>query len=174
MMRDRWPRLGATVPARYEPYSTYRQEDPDDNGLDWHRREDDLRAVPVLDGIGQTPQLTAERVEVGQASYWPNKPPILPPIGYYWYNLGPVGRGMMLWKTYPEGARPSAEEQRVELDAHRRKFGFWGSTPEGLTEALADHGLKLDDSNVVRFTKLLVFWGTVWAGINWAWRKIRE
>jgi hypothetical protein len=167
----RTPHIDSTVPVRYEPYDLYAEDEPDKNGLDWNTRENHIRAVPVLGSFGQA-QLVADRVQVGQSSYWPNVPPVLPPFGYYWYNLGPIGRGMMLWKTYPEGYRPSPEEQKTELEAHRKKFGFFGGVPEGLPEALAEHGLSLDDSNLVRFTKLLVFWGTVWAGIRWGWKKL--
>lgn len=149
-MHVRWPRLNAAsiqVPRAHNPYDA--EEEP--SALAWNTHVQPqphpgewpgtISYVTLGDLVGLG--MVAEYAFPMQGSYWPNEPPVLPQDGYVWYDYGPIGRGMDLWKVVPANLRPSAEEQKAALELHRANFAG-GKLPEGLVEALAKHGLSVD------------------------------
>jgi len=103
-----------------------------------------------------------------QGSYWPNTPPVLAPHGFYWYDYGPVGRGMNFYRAIPIGKRPSPADQAVTLAKHRGIFAR--GTPKGLPEALAEHGLAIEPDPTHHFFKNVLMYSLVFAGLGVAWK----
>lgn len=136
-MHVRWPRVAEVTPVAAHNHDPYGDEDLEGCPLEWDSQNAYI-SQGDLAGLG----LITDAAQQNQGSYWPNEPPVLAPSGFYWYDYGPVGQGMHFWKTLPVGQRPSAEEQKAELEKHRQAFA-WGRIPEGLEEALAQHGLSL-------------------------------
>ena len=102
-----------------------------------------------------------------QGSYWPNVPPVLAPSGFYWYDYGPVGRGMNYYRAIPIGKRPSPEDQAATLVKHRAIFDR--GVPAGLEKALNEHGLLLPDSTAMTFVSKLVAYSAVTIVIGFIW-----
>jgi hypothetical protein len=132
-----WPRAGESVPVMTRAHNPYDDEELESSPLAWDTQKAFISQGDLV-GLG----LITDAAQPLQGSYWPNEPPVLPPSGHYWYNYGPLGRGMYFWKTLPIGQRPSPEEQAADLVKHRQEFA-WGKVPAGLEEALAQHGLSL-------------------------------
>jgi len=143
--------------------ATHNHDPYGDADLDWCPLEWDSQNAYISQGDLAGLGLITDAAQPHQGSYWPNEPPVLAPSGFYWYGYGPVGQGMHFWKTLPIGQRPSAEEQKAELEKHRQAFA-WGRIPEGLEEALAQHGLSLGPerpSFVDRHLEGFVVWTVV-------------
>lgn len=153
-MHATWPKLDKMTPTMTHNHTPYGDDELDWCPLEWDSLNEDIAdqgAIPMngfitMGDLG----LVEDMAEAYQGSYWPNEPPVLPPPGYYWYNYGPVGRGMFFWKTIPVGKRPSAAEQKADLEKHRVKFEY-GQTPDGLVKALAEHGLELPPAKGAKF-----------------------
>jgi hypothetical protein len=145
MMHATWPHITRSTPQGWHDHDPYGDDELEGSPLLW-----DTKTVCVsasdLAGLG----LISDAAVAHQGSYWPNEPPVLAPAGYYWYDYGPLARGMHFWKTLPIGKRPSPEEQKADLVKHYAKFAF-GKVPDGLVEALAQHGLMLDPVPAVKY-----------------------
>lgn len=124
-------------------------------------------AFITMGELGWTNEAAAEN----QGSYWPNEPPVLPPEGFYWYNYGPVGRGMNFYKTVPVGSRPTAAEQSADLAKHRALFAN-DTVPEGLEKSLAEHGLELPQSKLYEMAQRIVVVSALFAGLGFVWELV--
>lgn len=159
-----WPRVATpTWTHNHDPYGDAELEPCP---LEWDTHTAYITAGDLA-GLG----LISDAAQPLQGSYWPNEPPVLPPAGYYWYDYGPVGRGMNFYKTLPIGRRPSAAEQAADLAKHRKVFEA-GQVPEGLREALAEHGLVLDDSKARKWVSNIVAVSFVFAGLGLVYKLL--
>lgn len=115
-----------------------------------------------LGALGETPYIS-DAAKPYQGSYWPNEPPILPPSGFYWYDYGPLARGMHYWRAIPLRTRPSPHEQAATLAKHREAFKS-GRVPEGLKQALHEHGLELPPSKAFAWWRDVAIYTAVFSG----------
>ena len=176
-----WPSMAEATPEMPGMHSPFKAEsEPEplawDSCIPYITKNSMFSSHVKLDGLGQSSGFLAmgdlgwtdEAAVEHQGSYWPNEPPVLPPAGFYWYNYGPVGRGMNFYKTVPVGSRPTAAEQAADLVKHRANF-VNDTVPDGLEQALAEHGLELPPSKIYELAHCMITVSAVLAGLGFVW-----